>query len=169
LQSYLKLYNQNELQGYLSPVSHEIVQKPTLLPGKQRNFYFVPGPGEEVILLNTRTVVTGIEVLPQPFEEMKKPQFPSIGFKAKGVYGTDIIANVYDKAYSMAKSVGESVRVDVAIAAFQEGKATENEETLLEVFENISWRRALHYVKIALLVVVSPFLFLGKLIYLVVT
>ena len=127
----------DKLRGYISPLSHEIVDTPTKTPCPPPDFYLELG--NDVVLLTNKTILTHLPTLPAPGKELDEfsSTFPDLSFKAPGVYSLDDITQ-QETIMGMLRQMSNRYQVDDVIKASASGLEIQGDlETTLNALQNL--------------------------------
>jgi hypothetical protein len=122
--------NHEKHKGWISPVSHEIVQSPTEVSCPPDSWYF--DTGSEVLLLSNRTVPYNIPTTPSMYEPptSESRQFDiSSAFHVKGHYSASDISQ-FNTIYQMARSNAINLHVHEIMRKHREGVPLSQKEAL---------------------------------------
>lgn len=104
--------------GFISPLSHEIVEKATPIPCPAPDFYF--DVGDYVIQLTNKTVTTNLPILPKPMMTSNLTGMPKLSFKTPGVYSLSEITG-RETLLELSRDIGNRYMLDSAILNMQKG------------------------------------------------
>lgn len=107
------IYNNQQYEGWMKPLSHEIVSEPELTACPRQNFYF--DTGDDVILLNNKTNVNAhIPILQMPNDKDEKRKQVEIAFTSTG----HVNLNQFDKSndfYKFLKQTTSPNKIDAIL------------------------------------------------------
>jgi len=112
------IYKHEQYVGYLRGLSKEIVSEPTIIPCPMPPFYF--DTGDEIILLNNKSMISNIPYLPLPIENDHNYEMADIAFTSQGHLKTkklDGTANLM----ALMKLASNPNRIDHILKAHQSG------------------------------------------------
>lgn len=123
----LYLDSHDKKQGYLTPLSHEIVESPNIVTCPPPDFYF--DTGIEVYLLTNRTIPSHLPTLPKPSENLKASHLPDISFSGVGVYKASALSNK-ESILELVRDMRNNIQFDGIIQSTIEGRQLTPEQTL---------------------------------------
>jgi len=146
-------YQHHVYNGWMRPISHEIVSQPTPVPCPPPSFYF--DIGVESILLTNRTFKQNLPFLPSlEVGKQVTEKEPSFALN-RGVYSPDEVSQL-TISFEMQRNLAENNRLENIINKRMQGKqlTTDENETFgkfLEsmwnhLTENFLWLKIIFYV-----------------------
>jgi hypothetical protein len=114
----LFLHNHDQKEGFLTPLSHEIVDTatPTECPAGQ--FFF--DTGSHVVLLNNRSIKYDLPTLPRPGDNTEVGNIPELSFASPGVYTAAEISG-RETLLALLRDMKNNYRVDDYLRAYETG------------------------------------------------
>ncbi|CAL8128213.1 unnamed protein product [Orchesella dallaii] len=105
------IFNNKLLMGYVSPLSHTILSKPTLMPEPCSEFFF-DGESNVYQLTNDGAVLTQIPTIPNNGDNQKHFNFPDLSFRSGSGFDISEITDIAH-TYSILREVqARALRLD---------------------------------------------------------
>ena len=117
--------------GYLTPLSHEIIETPTRTECPSPDYYF--DTGDYVVLLTNRTIAAALPTLPKPSENINISSMPELSFKAPGVYTVSEISG-QETLIELVREMRSRYQIDDIMNAKRKGVRLRGSETRIMNF-----------------------------------
>jgi len=111
--------NHDQKYGWLSPLSHEILDEPTYIECPAP--VFILDLGEKTVHLTNRSLITHLEILPSPAEGLSLKEIPDISFSTPGVYSIEELTG-QDTLLGLMKQLQKRSRVEQVVSDRLNGK-----------------------------------------------
>lgn len=112
--------------GFLSPLSHEIIETPNTVNCPPPDFYF--DTGDDVFLLTNKTIVTHLPILPKPSESMRLKHLPDLSFSGVGVFKASSLSSK-ETILELVRDMKHNLKFDQVIQATLESKTLTPEQS----------------------------------------
>jgi len=108
----------DRIKGYISGITHEIIDAPTFVACPAPIFYFEYG--NATLHLTNRSVIEDIPILPSAYDESKIANMPELSFSSPGIYGVEEISGA-DTIVGLLKELNRLGRLESIIEAHSKG------------------------------------------------
>jgi len=159
------IYNHDMKSGWLTPLSHEIVDEPTYVDCPSPIFIF--DTGDSTIHLTNRTLLKNIPMLPSPSEGTKLYDLPDISFSTPGIYSIEDITG-QETILGLLKQLRRQTKIDQILADKLKGKPlTVDQTAMLRYMQNFAMDpiKTLFYQIMTAIASVTILFFGGKFLY----
>jgi len=109
---------QERKSGYLTGITHEILDEPTPTICPAPNFYFEYG--NVTVHLTNRTVVETFPTLPSSYDDVSMKKMPDLSFESPGIYTVEEISGT-ETITGLLKNLNRQSRIDAIIQAHIRG------------------------------------------------
>jgi hypothetical protein len=100
--------------GYLTGITHEIMDTPTYVPCPAPNYYFEYG--NYTVHLTNRSIIETFPILPSSYDDVSMKRMPELSFGSPGIYLVDEISGA-DTIAGLMKNMNKQTRIDQIINA----------------------------------------------------
>lgn len=118
-QPVLFLHSHDQKSGYMTPITHEILDDYTPIECPSSPFYFEMG--DNVILLNNKTVQFNLPTLPRPGDNINIGSLPDLSFNSPGVYSPSELSG-RETLLSLLRDIRKNYKVDEYLNAKSTGR-----------------------------------------------
>jgi hypothetical protein len=115
----IEFYSEMERKtGYLTGITHEIMDTPTPVQCPAPNYYFQYG--NSTVHLTNRSIIESFPILPSAYDENSINNMPELSFDSPGVYSVEEISGT-DTIVGLLKEVNRNSRIDSIIQSHTRG------------------------------------------------
>jgi len=160
----------DQKNGFLVPLSHEIVETSSPCPCPAPDFYFELD--DRVVHLTNRSIVTTMPILPRPGDGINISSLPPLTFDAPGIYSQREISAI-DSVHALLRDMRNRYKIDDILRDQTSGKRLSTSQ--FEVVDNLRnlivspfedfGRKLLILCIIFLAILATLFLFKSKLLF----